>query len=238
VRENVEALLSSLHTASQGNNANFYTQIEQAQEAIRDFRKFMGPGQPVPLLSELAKKIEEFRQNPHSLDIIRYLAEVAPQLIRLAGGAHEQPILEDQIKGLVNDEQLKRELVELESKLIDLVNEKGDEVSYNVMQEIQRLVDLLRQSQSRSIFEVVVKSDGLYSVLSAAADSLTGAPVFTILKELAGIVLRIKDTALSKVEDKLLAYQDGLSIKMANHRPGLGARHILSLPDGKERQQT
>jgi hypothetical protein len=77
----------------------------------------MGPGQPVPLLSELAKKIEEFRQNPHSLDIIRYLAEVAPQLIRLAGGAHEQPILEDQIKGLVNDEQLKRELVELESKL-------------------------------------------------------------------------------------------------------------------------
>ena len=198
----------------------------------------MGPGQPVPLLSELAKKIEEFRQNPHSLDIIRYLAEVAPQLIRLAGGAHEQPILEDQIKGLVNDEQLKRELVELESKLIDLVNEKGDEVSYNVMQEIQRLVDLLRQSQSRSIFEVVVKSDGLYSVLSAAADSLTGAPVFTILKELAGIVLRIKDTALSKVEDKLLAYQDGLSIKMANHRPGLGARHILSLPDGKERQQT
>ena len=153
----------------------------------------------------------------------------------MAGGAHEQPILEDQIKGLVNDEQLKRELVELESKLIDLVNEKGDEVSYNVMQEIQRLVDLLRQSQSRSIFEVVVKSDGLYSVLSAAADSLTGAPVFTILKELAGIVLRIKDTALSKVEDKLLAYQDGLSIKMANHRPGLGARHILSLPDGKER---
>jgi hypothetical protein len=99
-------------------------------------------------------------------------------------------------------------------------------------------VDLLRQSQSRSIFEVVVKSDGLCSVLSAAADSLTGAPVFTILKELAGIVLRIKDTALSKVEDKLLAYQDGLSIKMANHRPGLGARHILSLPDGKERQQT
>jgi hypothetical protein len=58
------------------------------------------------------------------------------------------------------------------------------------------------------------------------------------LKELAGIALRIKHTAFSSVHDKLLAYQDGLSIKMADYRPGIGTRHILSLPSDEEDIQT
>jgi hypothetical protein len=208
LRENVTSLLSSLHTAGSGNDAKFYTHVEHTKEAISDFRKFLGPGQPSPVPSELAIKLEEFRQNPHSVDLIRYLVDVYPNLLRLAGGAHETKILEDQIRSLVDDEQLKCELEELEAKLTELINEKGNEVSYNLMQEIQRLVDLLRQSKSRSILEVIVKSDGLYNAVAAAADAHVGAPCFTILKELAGIVFKIKKTALSKVEDRLLEYQD------------------------------
>jgi hypothetical protein len=158
VRENVEALLSSIHTVAQGNDANFYARVEHAREAINDLRRFFGPGQPVPLLSELTNKIEEFRQNPHSLDLIRYLIEVTPELMRLAGGPDEQPILEDQMKNLINDEQLKRELEQLEAKLTELIDEKGNEVSYTLMEEIQLLADLLRKSQSRSVFEVSSKA--------------------------------------------------------------------------------
>jgi hypothetical protein len=238
VRDNVEALISSIHTVAQGSNANFYTQIEHAQGAISDLRKFFGPGQPVPLLSELAAKIGELRQNPHSVDLIRYLTDVGPQLMRLAGGAYEQPVVEDQMKSLVNDEQLKSELGELEAKLTELINEKGREITYDLMQEIQRLADLLRQSQSRSIFEVIVKTDGIYNVLSAAADSLIGMPVCTILKEAAGMALKVKNTALLKAEDKLLAYQDGLSIRMADHLPKLKTRHILSLPSADLREES
>jgi hypothetical protein len=237
VRENVEALLSSIHTVAQGNDANFYARVEHAREAINDLRRFFGPAQPVPLLSELTNKIEEFRQNPHSVDLIRYLSEVGPQLMRLAGGAYEQPVVEDQMKSLVNDEQLKSELGELEAKLTELINEKGREISYDLMQEIQRLADL-RQSQSRSIFEVILKTDGIYNVLSAAADLLIGAPVCTILKEAAGMALKVKNTALLKAEDKLLAYQDGLSIRMADHLPKLKTRHILSLPSADLREES
>jgi hypothetical protein len=238
VRESVEALLSSIHTVGQGDNANFYARVGRAREVIDDLIRFFGPGQPAPFLSELTNKIEEFRQNPHSFDLIRYLIEVGPQLMRLAGGAHEQPIVEDQMKSLVNDEQLKSELGELEAKLTELINEKGREISYDLMQEIQRLADLLRQSQSRSIFEVIVKTDGIYNVLSAAADSLVGMPVFTILKEVAGMALKVKNTALLKAEAKLLAYQDGLSIRMADNLPKLKTRHILSLPSADLREES
>jgi hypothetical protein len=233
VQSELANLITRLHRASAQSNTEFVDQVARTKTAISLLQGFFGTNNRSTLLTELDEKVTQLERSPNDYGVIRTLIEAEPRLLHLAGGPNEGSILEDQIKNLVTDERLKQELAELEAKLREFTEQQGDEINFNTMKEIQRLAELIRQSQSRSILETICKTEALYVTLAAIADTLTHSPgLFTVVTELGVLAAKVKTTAKNKLNEKMLEYTDRLEIKMADLRAKLPRGGIiLAIPD-------
>ena len=210
-------LISKLHLARAENSREFAEQVERTRRAISLVQDFFGAKHQSQLLVQLDSWISRLEHTPSDYALIRELIQAEPQVLRLAGGSSEGMILEDQIKNLVSDEHLKQELETLESKLREFILEREDELSFKTLTEIQRLAELIRQSQNRSILETICKTDALCAILAGLADNITNAHgAYTAVVGLGALALKVSGAARGKLHDKMLDYVDSLEIKMAD----------------------
>ena len=238
VRDELTNLISSIHLARAQPNNNFFEQVARTQPAISDFQKFFGHQNQSPFLMRLRDTVTKLETNPNDFRLIRDLIEADPQVINLAGGPNAGNILEDQIKNLVTDQQLQEELGDLDSRLREFIEQKGNEISFNMMREITRLAELIRQSKNRSILETICKTDTAYLTLAAIADAVgQTSGIFTAITALGVLAAKVNGTARSKLNEKMEEYEDSLAIKIADLKLNLPSdRSILSLPDAGSRE--
>lgn len=236
VQGELAKLISKLHLARAQNNREFTDQVESTKRAISSTQDFFGPRNRLQFLTNLESSVVALRDRPSDYYLIKQLTDAVPELMRLASGQAEGPILEDLIKNLVTDEQLKKEISELDAMLREFVEEQTEALNYKTLMEIQRLAELIRQSQNRSILETICKTDTLYVTLAGLADTLGGGHgAFSATTRLAILAQKAIKTANQKIQDKLLDYVDGLDLKMSDLRTKLAQRGgILSLDDAVE----
>jgi hypothetical protein len=217
------------------NNTGFADQLNRARQAIAQLQSFFGPKNRSQFLDTLDSNVARLRNSPGDFQLIKQLIEAGPQVLRLVAGPAEGEILEDQIKNLVRSDELKQELNELESELREFIQEQDNNLTHRMLEEIQRLAELIRLSQNRSILETICKTESLYTLLAGIADTITGGHgAFTALTKMMALVLKVNGTAKKKLDDTLLDYVDGLQVKMSDFRTRLTrGEGILAIQDAE-----
>lgn len=229
VQGELAKLISKLHLARLQNSSDFIDQVDRTRKAISSMQDFFGPTNRSQSLATLESAVVSLRERPSDYHLIKQLIDAGPEMLTLAGG----PILEDRIKSLVTDEQLKKEINELDAKLREFVEEQSDILTYKTLMEIQKLAELIRQSENRSILETICKTDTLYVTLAGLADTLGGGHgAFSATTRLATLAHKVNKTANKKIHDTLLDYVDGLDLEMSDLRTKLAQKGgMLSLED-------